>query len=88
MLLALIASVGCLATPVQTLKHTGATVVRSGPVTGGIAPAPAATFRQTFPAAVSPDDVYPSNISPPSAACWRLTMRTGSIKVVFVAIVR
>jgi hypothetical protein len=136
MLLALIASASCLATPVQTLKHSGSTIVRSGPITGGIvstydvvggrfslhvgpwrvkdgltqkipwwvrsdkrgpelvltavrlAPAPAETFRQVFPAATSPDDVYPSIIDPPSAGCWRLTMRTGSIKVVFVALVR
>jgi hypothetical protein len=137
MLLAVIASATCLATPVHTLPNSGLVVVRSGPITGGItasydvvggrfslhvgpwrvkdsltqkipwfvrdvahagptleltavrlAPLPARTFRQTFTAASSPSDVYPSIISPPSAGCWRLTMRTGSITVAFVALVR
>jgi hypothetical protein len=53
-----------------------------------LSPLPAQTFRQVFRAAMSPTDVYPSNIEPPSAGCWRLTMRTGRITVRFVALVR
>ncbi len=41
------------------------------------------TFRQTFARAYSSDSsnqhVFPSIIAPPSAGCWRLTLRSGSV---------
>jgi hypothetical protein len=135
MFLALVASVACLATPVQNLSAS--TVVRSGPITGYIVPGydvvrgrfslhvgpwrvkdsltqkipwwvrdgagagpsivmtgtrlsplPVKTFEQTFVGAISPQGVYPSIISPPSAGCWRLTMRTGRVTASFVVLVR
>jgi hypothetical protein len=137
MLLALLASATCLATPVKTGDGV---YVRSGPITGYItppydvvrgrfslhvgpwrvknslsqkipwfvrdgvdsgpaismtgvrlSPLPARTFRQVFPSAGSgyqQGAVYPSNISPPAAGCWRLTMRTGSVTARFVVLVR
>ena len=52
-----------------------------------ITPRPQRRFEQTFDAALG-GDVYPSTISPPSAGCWRLTMRTGDVVVQFTAVVR
>ncbi len=138
-LLALIASVTCLATPVRTLSD-GSVVVRSGPITGYITPGydvvrgrfslhvgpwrvkdslsqkipwyiradaaggsaivmiatrlrplPKRTFQQTFQTGGSgypQGTVYPSNIEPPSAGCWRLTMRAGHVTAGFIALVR
>jgi hypothetical protein len=56
-----------------------------------LAPLPRQRFRQTFATGGSgyvEGTVYPSNIEPPSAGCWRLTMRTGSVNVTFTALVR
>jgi hypothetical protein len=56
-----------------------------------LSPLPRATFRQTFTTGgggYPQGTVFPSNIEPPSAGCWRLTMRTGPIAVSFVALVR
>jgi hypothetical protein len=56
-----------------------------------LAPLPTTTFKSTFPTGGSgyPQGmVFPSNINPPSAGCWRLTMRTGRVTAGFVVLVR
>jgi len=35
------------------------------------------TFHQSFPEALSPKGVYPSNVDIPAAGCWLLRLRTG-----------
>jgi len=37
----------------------------------------AGSFRQEFPAALSPNDVFPSIVDVPAAGCWLFRLRTG-----------
>ena len=50
------------------------------------------TFRQEFQRAGSsstPDKyVFPSSLSPPSAGCWRLTLRSGSARGTLTVLIR
>ncbi len=40
---------------------------------------PQQTFDETFPAAVSPPNNYPSIIDAPTAGCWQLTLTSGAV---------
>jgi hypothetical protein len=39
----------------------------------------AGSFRQHFPNALAPGDVYPSTVDIPAAGCWLLRLRTGKV---------
>lgn len=48
-------------------------------------------FRQWFPGAGVPGDpalYFPSNIAPPTAGCWTLTLTTGQLKARLIVLVR
>ncbi len=61
-------------------KYGGGGALR---LTGKRLAPPGRTFRQLFQEAYSSDSpdqhVFPSNISPPTSGCWRLTFRTGRV---------
>jgi hypothetical protein len=42
------------------------------------------SFRQEFPAALSPPDVYPSTVDVPAPGCWLLRLRTAQLAGVVV----
>ena len=55
-----------------------------------LSPRPKKTFRKRFTSAGTYPlgIVYPSIISPPSAGCWRLSMRSGAVRGSFLVLVR
>lgn len=53
-------------------------------------PQPTRSFRETWNGAGSfpLGNVFPTNIAPPGAGCWRLTFRSGTVSGTLVALVR
>jgi hypothetical protein len=79
-----------LSQKIPWFASTRSPVKASVVVTGRRLDGPGAPWRQVIHQAWADEAmwVYPSNLSPPSVGCWRLTFTSGKVRARLIALVR